>query len=352
MKYGIKSTFNNTDNTISFSTSDEINNGIDLESLPIGNYYILLKVTYSNSEIKYYSLANASEYNSISYYTITKNNCNNEINIMFDIYNDTPYMSINVANAESLPSNVYDIAIDPGHGGLDTGAKSGEYKESDIVLQCALDLKNKLENLGLKVFISRDGSESPKEDTANNLYDDNGRINILNESRAKLLISLHVNSNKPKSQKGGVEVYAPSNCNLDFATLLAKNITEKANTYYSEVSSFKKADGVYVRNFNNAEISAWKTKANKGNYEPYNITTSTSYHYIIRETGGICTNAFIDGRNTSYGKNKYYNSNVGIESYMIELGYMLVESDLNNILSNYASYMEAISQSIKSLYDL
>lgn len=114
----------------------------------------------------------------------------------------------------------------------------------------------------------------------------------------------------------------------------------------------KNKSGVYVRNFTNADILAFKTKASKNKYEPYNITTSTPYLYIIRETGGICTNAFVDGRNTVYGKNKYYDSNIGIESYVIQLGYMNVESDLNNIIANSDNYMEGISQSIKSYFNL
>ena len=48
-------------------------------------------------------------------------------------------------------------------------------------------------------------------------------------------------------------------------------------------------NGVYVRNYTNAEILAVKNRATKNNYEPYNITTSTPYLYIISETGGIST---------------------------------------------------------------
>ncbi len=68
----IKANFNYSDNTCSFSTSDEINTGVDLENLPIDTYYMFIKVTYSNSDIKYYSLVNDSEYSDITYYTITK----------------------------------------------------------------------------------------------------------------------------------------------------------------------------------------------------------------------------------------------------------------------------------------
>ena len=241
-KYGIKADFNYSDNTLSFSTSSEINNGIDLEKLVLNNYYLLLKVTYSNSDIKFYSLINSSPHSDITYYTITKNSSNNKIYISFDKYNEIQYMYINVSKAQGLPEDVYDIAIDPGHGGLDKGAISNKNTESQIVLDCALKLKSKLESIGLKTFISRDENNSSKEDTANNMYDENGRINILNKSKAKLIISLHLNSDIYNKNTGGLEVYAPSNCNLEFASLLAKNIVEKTNTYYSELKSFKKQD--------------------------------------------------------------------------------------------------------------
>lgn len=238
----IKSDFNYSDNTISFSTSSEINRGIDLESLEINDYYLLLKVTYSNSDINYYSFVNGSEYGNITYYTLTKNNSNHKIDISFNQYHDIPYLSIHVEQANGLPEDVYDIAIDPGHGGLDAGATSGDYTEAGLVLDCALTLKSKLEDLGLKVLLSRDETSPANENTAYTMYDENGRVNLLNKSHAKLLISLHLNSEIYNKDEGGVEVYAPNDCNLDFASLLAKNIVEKANTYYSELSSFKELD--------------------------------------------------------------------------------------------------------------
>ena len=349
-EYSIKSDFNIQDNLVSFSTTEKINEGLDLESLDINNYYILLKITFSNSDVKYYSLKNASEYKNLTYYTITKNQTNNKIDISFKQTENLPYMNLIVEKIDSLPDNVYDIAIDPGHGGKDKGAKSGDYTEAELVLKCGLNLKAKLENLGFKVFISRDGTESQNEDTANNMYDENGRINILNNSHAKILLSLHLNETNYSKKTGGVEVYAPCNCNLNFASKIAESIVNTANTHYSEFKIFKVQDGVYVRNFNNADILAFNSRAKKNGYEPYNITTSTPYLYIIRETGGISTGAFVDGRNTSYGKNNYYNSNVGIESYQIELGYMKIEENLNNVVNNYDKYMDGIVNAIQERY--
>ena len=345
----LKCTYTYKDNILSFSTIDKINEGLYLENLAKDKYYVFLKIVFSNSEVKYYSLENASKYEDTAYYTITKNETNNKININFSNYNNLPFMAISVEDIENLPDNVYDIAIDPAHGGKDLGAQNNGYYESDIVLKCAKILKEKLEKSGYKVYLTRDGSESKTEDMANNMYNENGRINKVQESHAKILISLHVNSNSKKLSKGGVEVYAPSNCNLDFAKLLANNIVKKANTSYSTFSLYKQADGVYVHNFSDAEISAFKSRAISAKYEPYSITKTTPYLYMIRETGGIATNAFVDGRNKNYGTNKYYNSNIGIETYSIELGYMHIDDDLDNILKNENLYMQAISDSFSYL---
>lgn len=238
----IKANFNYSDNTCSFSTSDEFNTGINLENLALDTYYLFIRITYSNGDIKYYSLVNDSEYDNITYYSITKNNSNNKINISFDTYKDIKYMSISVEKAPQLPDDVYDIAIDPSHGGLDKGSISGNYTEANLVLQYGLKLKSELENLGLKVYISRDENSSSKEDTANNMYSENGRVNILNASKAKLLISLQINGTSYDKKDGGIEIYSPSNCNLDFAILFAENLINSSNSYYSKNTHFKKAD--------------------------------------------------------------------------------------------------------------
>ena len=165
----VNSVYTYSDNLLSFSTIENLNTGIDLEALKINKYYIFLKTTFSNNEVKYYSLSNNTDFNNTTYYTITKNNFNNKIDINFDTYNSTSYMCINVSKADKLPENVYDVVIDPGHGGSDSGAKADGYYESDIVLDCAIKLKSKLEDLGLKVLLTRDGSESKTQDMVYNI---------------------------------------------------------------------------------------------------------------------------------------------------------------------------------------
>ena len=100
-------------------------------------------------------------------------------------------MFIKVKNTY-LPENIYDIVIDAGHGGGDPGAEYGGYREADLALKCAQEVKTELEKLGLKVMITRDGTEG-KEYNASTVYKENGRVNIIGKSKAKYVFSIHLN---------------------------------------------------------------------------------------------------------------------------------------------------------------
>lgn len=342
----VNTTYKYENGELSFSTLDKINKGLDLESLDVGNYYMLLKITNSNGKINYYSLSNKTEYTDpINYYTLTRNNSNNRINICFLEQNSVSALALGVEKIHELPNDVYDVVIDPGHGGNDVGAISGKYREDEIVLENALELKKKLEHLGLKVLITRDGTETDEYDTYN-IYDDDGRVTITNKSGAKILISLHMNSNESNFVEGGVEVYAAPNMDLSLAKSFADNIVKEANTSYSEMETDKQEDGVYIRTI---EIENRNSSTFRGYKGIYN---SVPYLFIIREIGGISTGAYVNGSNPSYGENVYRNSNVGVEGYLIELGYMNVNSDLRNVLNNGDSYMQAITDSINSYYHI
>lgn len=238
----IDTSYDYEDGELSFSTLDNINEGLDLETLELNNYYILLKIVNSTEDIKYYSMSNDTEYtDQIEYYTLTRNNSNNRINISFVNSNNISALALNVSKVHKLPEDVYDVVIDPGHGGSDGGAISGRYEEADIVLDCSLELKEKLEDLGLKVLITRDGTETDEYDTYN-IYDEDGRVTIANESAAKILVSLHMNSNESDFVDGGVEVYAAPHLDLSLAKSFADNIVKTANTTYSEMETYKEEE--------------------------------------------------------------------------------------------------------------
>ena len=174
------------------------------------------------------------------------------------------------------------------------------------------------------------------------MYDPDGRVTVACKSKAKLLLALHIADGSTRIS--GCEVYAPTRSDIYLAKSLANNMKNSTTIPFSNNSDFRQTDGVYVRNYTTAQIEALAKTARNMNYEPYNITTQTPYHYMIRETGGIATGAYIDGRNTAYNKNIYYDSNQAIESYLINFGY--IKTDLQVILEQKDKFIESITQSI------
>jgi N-acetylmuramoyl-L-alanine amidase len=336
------------ESNITFRTSDKINEGIILDNIEIGSYYILLRIDYSDDSLKYYTIENNTEYGNLDYYTITKNNQNKYITIKFidDIQdsNITKFMTMDVIY-KLLPKEVYDIVIDPGHGGIDTGAVVGSVKEAPIVLEISMQLKELLEEEGYKVKLTRTGDYNPGGDGIDAYYP-NGRVNIPNNVRAKYIFSIHLNSAPYKMRKGGVEIYAPNNANFDLAKTLADNIVKYAKTTYSPNTTDKKMDGVYVRTYKDEDLEYVKKQAKLYNFIPYDIPYSTPYHYIIREPGGINTNAINDGRNPKYGRNLHYNSNIGTEGYLIELGFLVNDNDKHNLVNNKKGYATGLLRGI------
>ena len=115
---------------------------------------------------------------------------------------------------------------------------------------------------------------------------------------------------------------------------------------YSTRKTFKKYDGVYTHNFTEQEIQKALSDYEKKNFIPYDITTDSSYLYMIRETGGIMTGAYVDNRNEKQTGNDYYKSNIGTEAYLIELCYLSNVNDLSIIKQEKDKVVNAMFNSI------
>ena len=100
------------------------------------------------------------------------------------------FLHIRQADPENefvIPDHIL-ICLDPGHGGDDPGAVLGDRQEKDDNLRMALAVRDKLESYGfenLSVMLTRE------EDTALELQQ---RVEIANDARATLFISIHRNS--------------------------------------------------------------------------------------------------------------------------------------------------------------
>ena len=328
----------NNGNDYSFETSKYINDGINLEKLKNGTYYLLVKVD-STEENEYFPLINKTNYNDITYYSLTKNGSNQKIDIAWDRYEGHELLGFHISTT-TLPDDVYDITIDPGHDGNDSGMivcvdgsvpnNQGEcygstaYKESDINFTVAAALKDELEKMGFKVKLTRDS----KDDTVPT-YGDMGSGTAANATKSKFNLALHHNStNVPGGMANthGLEVYVAGDSKFDLAKLFVENICEYGKTDVSTKKEFKVEDGIYQR-FSDDGI--------------------TPYYYMIREVGGIATHAYVDGSNTDYNENPYYDSNDTAESYLMELGYIDNVRELENILDNPKGYAKGIALSIE-----
>jgi N-acetylmuramoyl-L-alanine amidase len=90
------------------------------------------------------------------------------------------------------------IVLDPGHGGVDSGAIGRQgTREKDVVLEVGLMLKDLLEEAGARVIMTR------TDDSFVSLYE---RSYLANYLLADLFISIHANSNDDSSMQG-IEVY-------------------------------------------------------------------------------------------------------------------------------------------------
>ena len=336
------------DNKINFNTFKYINEGIYLDDLERGTYYLFLKLTYENPEDqekpieKYYILKNETNYKETAYYTLSK--YNNKV--LINSQNDYGTISFNIEENKTN-DDIYDITIDPGHGGMDGGGSSGDYKETDFTMDISKKIKSNLEEAGLKVKLTHEEDELTKNDILDE-YNEHGRAVIPNEVKSKYTFSIHINKNT-SSKVRGVEVYTADNINYDLAKSLAENITTETELDYSSNKLYKVYNGVYTHNFSEQEILSSLKGYEEKNRVPYNVTTNSNYLYMIRETGGYMTGAYVDDSNPdSVGVNPYYNSNIGNESYLLEIGYISNSKDLEILLKSKEKVADAISEAIKA----
>ena len=102
------------------------------------------------------------------------------------------------ASASAFPEkSAYVVVIDAGHGGMDPGKVGvNNQLEKDINLAVAMKLKEYLEQNGIKVIMTRDEDEGLYDSGSKNKKRDdmNKRCELIEESGADLVVSIHQNS--------------------------------------------------------------------------------------------------------------------------------------------------------------
>lgn len=157
-------------------------------------------------------------------------------------------------NASSTPKFSQTIVIDAGHGARDAGCSgiNTGVKESDLNLAVSLKLKKYLEDFGFNVVLTRENDSPLYSPNATNCKkeDMEKREQIINDAKADMVVSIHMNSFPEISQKGAQCFFNPNN---EESKKLATAIQNQL-----------------LKQIDNA-----RTQANKGDYYILNISDTT-----------------------------------------------------------------------------
>ncbi len=323
-----------------FSAADGITTGPDLDQIPAGRYALLMKLTAANGDVQYRFIQDGSGNTPFDYYTVTRDGANRKVQLktLTDTVHGFTFFGLEVEDAE-LPADVYDIVLDPGHGGTDDGCLSRDekVKEADLTLDIGLKTKALLEAKGYKVLLTRDGTEDPSEEMAYTMYADDGRVNKACRSRAKLGLSIHIDESSSSSERGfSITGTIRDDWSFHLPNQLVSSIRShtKAVFWDEEIGYVK--DGIYY-----------------GAYDGYMIDgtfNNTDAFYMIRELGGVATGAMYDGSYEYYvGENQFRNSLQGVECDLVTLGFMTNDDDLKDIQQHPDTYAEALAEALDNL---
>jgi N-acetylmuramoyl-L-alanine amidase len=198
------------------------------------------------------------------------------------------------------------VVIDPGHGGLDSGAIGvGNTIEKDVVFAFATELRHKLEKTGqVRVVMTRE------TDTFVSLPD---RVRIAQANEASLLVSVHADTLTVSPEVRGLTVYTNSDKASDAeAARLAD--TENRVDMLAGVDTAESPEEV-------AGILSDLTRRE----------TRTYSHLFARTLVGQMTNASKLNKNPTRAAGFRVLKAPDVPSVLIELGYLSSKGDVENL---------------------
>jgi len=113
------------------------------------------------------------------------------------------------------------VIIDAGHGGKDKGGSSGYVYEKHLALDTAFRLKKMLEQVGLKVTMTRD---------RDNFIELEDRAKIGNRHRDAIFVSLHYNHTS-RSSVSGIETFYYHSKSRALASAIQKRVYTNSKCY-------------------------------------------------------------------------------------------------------------------------
>ncbi|SFV52129.1 N-acetylmuramoyl-L-alanine amidase [hydrothermal vent metagenome] len=214
----------------------------------------------------------------------------------------------------SSKKNRYIVVIDAGHGGKDNGAsccrgESNQREEKSIVLSVSQRLKKRLEELGYRVYMTRDSDvfvKLPK------------RTEFANNKKADIFISIHANAAPNKRQAKifkGIEIYYLSPAQ----TKRAKDAAAKENSVMFHEKDY------YTTNIMTSLITDEKLVESRklGIDVSQNMLGTIRRNYGVLEGGGV------------KGANFWVLVGAQMPAILVEIGYISHPIEGKNLLDSY-----------------
>ncbi len=128
------------------------------------------------------------------------------------------------------------ILIDPGHGGIDAGASSGDTLEKDLNLQIAMILKSHIEANGGVCYMTRitdtnTADPNRKKGTSQKMSDLRVRKQNISDYEADMFVSIHMNKFS-QSQYHGLQVFYDDN--IKESKVLGETIQETVKSVIND----------------------------------------------------------------------------------------------------------------------
>lgn len=138
---------------------------------------------------------------------------------------------INTKVSALMPLSGKIIVIDPGHGGKDPGTTSDTIYEKDINLAISKFLEIELTKVGASVIMTRDDDYDLAEPNARwrKKSDFDNRIQLINNSKANLYLSIHLNY-LTNSTYHGPQIFYDKEENKELATIIKNTLNSNLNT--------------------------------------------------------------------------------------------------------------------------
>lgn len=132
----------------------------------------------------------------------------------------------NYVSSSAVDAKKIEVVLDPGHGDSDPG-KIGinQALEKDINLSIAKKVQSRLKKEGVQVLMTRENDEmlAKESDTNKKIQDMKARVQLMNESSPKLVVSIHQNSYTDERIHGAqVFYYAQSAEGKEVAEIMQK----------------------------------------------------------------------------------------------------------------------------------